>query len=118
MQEDMISQLTKSFMVGDANSTADAITFIEAPWGLNFHPTPAQAVVLKCFYGLPLDDKKKIVEVPDMLNTKILYRFTEKDFVKFLESLSFKDKLEEINITNNGALISKHITNLEKIGIK
>ena len=84
MQEDMISQLTKSFMVGDANSTADAITFIEAPWGLNFHPTPAQAVVLKCFYGLSLDDKKKIVEVPDMLNTKILYRFTEKDFVKFL----------------------------------
>jgi len=98
MPEDMISQLTKSFMVGDANNTADVITFVEAPWGLNFHPTPAQKVILKAFYGLPMDDIKRVVKVPDMLNTKILYKFTEKDFVKFLHdegrinTIEFEDK--------------------------
>jgi cyclic pyranopterin phosphate synthase len=44
--------------------------------------------------------------------------FVRKDFVKFLESLSFNDRLEEINITTNGALIAKHIPTLEKLGIK
>ncbi len=43
--------------------------------------------------------------------------FVRKDFINFLESLSFNDKLDEINITTNGALISKHIPKLEKLGI-
>ena len=43
--------------------------------------------------------------------------FVRKDFVNFLESLSFNKKLKEINITTNGALISKHIDGLEKMKI-
>ena len=43
--------------------------------------------------------------------------FVRKDFVRFLESLSFNDKLNEINITTNGALISKHIDKLEALNI-
>jgi cyclic pyranopterin phosphate synthase len=43
--------------------------------------------------------------------------FVRKDFIHFLESLSFNDKLKEINITTNGALISSHIPALERIGI-
>jgi cyclic pyranopterin phosphate synthase len=43
--------------------------------------------------------------------------FVRRDFVKFLESLSFNDKLEEINITTNGALISNHIDKLEELNI-
>jgi len=43
--------------------------------------------------------------------------FVRKDFVNFLESLSFNDKLNEINITTNGALISKHIEKLETLNI-
>jgi intein/homing endonuclease len=84
MSEDMIRELAKSFMVGDADKVVDIITFTKAPWGLNFKPRPAQAVILKCFYSLPLDDIEKTVVVPDMLNSKILYRFTEKEFVEFL----------------------------------
>lgn len=41
--------------------------------------------------------------------------FVRKDFVKFLEMLSYNDLLEDINITTNGALISKHIDTLEKL---
>jgi len=43
--------------------------------------------------------------------------FVRKDFVSFLESMSFNKNLKEINITTNGALISKHISKLEKINI-
>jgi cyclic pyranopterin phosphate synthase len=43
--------------------------------------------------------------------------FVRKDFIHFLESLSFNDKLKEINITTNGALIANHIPALESIGI-
>ncbi len=43
--------------------------------------------------------------------------FVRKDFVNFLESMSFNKNLKEINITTNGALISKHISKLEKINI-
>ncbi|APG65575.1 cyclic pyranopterin phosphate synthase MoaA [Tenacibaculum todarodis] len=41
--------------------------------------------------------------------------FVRKDFVGFLEMLSFNDLLEDINITTNGALIYNHIETLEKL---
>lgn len=41
--------------------------------------------------------------------------FVRKDFMGFLEMLSFNDLLETINITTNGAMISKHISTLEKM---
>lgn len=34
----------------------DIITFVEASWGLNMPLYPVQRVILKTFYGLPLDD--------------------------------------------------------------
>ena len=58
MADPIIQEIAKSFMVGDANKLVDIITFVEAPWGFNFHPKPTQAVILKCFYGLPLDNTK------------------------------------------------------------
>jgi cyclic pyranopterin phosphate synthase len=42
--------------------------------------------------------------------------FVRKDFVGFLEMLSYNDLLDTINITTNGALISKHIADIEKLG--
>jgi cyclic pyranopterin phosphate synthase len=41
--------------------------------------------------------------------------FVRKDFIKFLEMLSFNDLLETINITTNGAMIAKHIATLEEM---
>jgi cyclic pyranopterin phosphate synthase len=41
--------------------------------------------------------------------------FVRKDFIKFLEMLSFNDLLETINITTNGAMIAKHIDTLEQM---
>jgi len=92
---------------------------------------------LRCQYCMPAEGID-IVERKELLSFKEMYRitrvlselgvnkirltggepFVRKDFVKFLESLSFNDRLEEINITTNGALIAKHIPTLEKLGIK
>lgn len=43
--------------------------------------------------------------------------FVRKDFIKFLESLAFNDKLKSINLTTNGALVGKYIDKLEELGI-
>lgn len=43
-------------------------------------------VVHNCYYGMELDDINKTIEVPDLLNEKILYRMTELEFLDFLYS--------------------------------
>jgi len=79
-----IDDLTDEFLSGNTTDVSDAVTFIESPWGLNFPLFPAQRFVLKCFYGLPLDDQERSISVPDIVNDKILYTFTETEFLQFL----------------------------------
>ena len=91
---------------------------------------------LRCQYCMPAHGID-IVPRQDLLSYKEMYRitrvlselgvnkvrltggepFVRKDFIDFLEMLSFNDKLKEINITTNGALITKYIDRLEKLGI-
>jgi len=89
---------------------------------------------LRCQYCMPAHGID-IVPRKELLTYKEMYRiirvltelgvnkirltggepFVRKDFVGFLEMLSFNDLLEDINITTNGALISNHIDRLEKL---
>lgn len=91
---------------------------------------------LRCQYCMPAQGID-IVKRNELLSYKEMYRitrvlselgvnkvrltggepFVRKDFVKFLESLSYNKNLEQINITTNGALISNYITELENLGI-
>jgi len=91
---------------------------------------------LRCQYCMPAKGID-IVNRQELLSYKEMYRitrvlselgvnkvrltggepFVRKDFVNFLESLSFNEKLDEINITTNGALISNHIEKLEELKI-
>ena len=91
---------------------------------------------LRCQYCMP-PQGVDIVDKKELLTYKEMYRiirvlselgvnkvrltggepFVRRDFVNFLESLSFNDRLEEINITTNGALISNHIDKLEELKI-
>ncbi|MDB4278165.1 hypothetical protein N9917_01045 [Deltaproteobacteria bacterium] len=41
---------------GQSRAVVDIITFVEAPWGLGQGLFPVQRVILKCHYGLELDD--------------------------------------------------------------
>jgi cyclic pyranopterin phosphate synthase len=91
---------------------------------------------LRCQYcmpahGIDIVDRKELLSYKEMYRiTRVLSElgvnkvrltggepFVRKDFVSFLETLSFNDKLDEINITTNGALISKHIDKLESLNI-
>ena len=89
---------------------------------------------LRCQYCMPAHGID-IVPRQELLSYKEMYRvirvltelgvnkvrltggepFVRKDFVGFLEMLSFNDLLDDINITTNGALISKHIKTIEKL---
>jgi molybdenum cofactor biosynthesis protein A len=89
---------------------------------------------LRCQYCMPAHGIE-IAPRADLLTFKEMYRiirvltelgvtkirltggepFVRKDFMGFLEMLSFNDLLEAINITTNGAMISKHIPVLESM---
>ena len=89
---------------------------------------------LRCQYCMPAHGID-IVPKPELLTFKEMYRlirvltelgvskvrltggepFVRKDFVAFLEMLSYNDLLDAINITTNGALIAKHIAAIEKL---
>lgn len=89
---------------------------------------------LRCQYCMPAHGIE-IVPRKELLTYKEMYRvirvltelgvnkirltggepFVRKDFVGFLEMLSFNDLLDDINITTNGALIFKHIETLENL---
>ena len=91
---------------------------------------------LRCQYCMPAHGIE-IVDRKELLTFKEMYRicrvlselgvnkvrltggepFVRKDFIKFVEMLSFNDLLDEINITTNGALISKHIKALEGLKV-
>jgi len=89
---------------------------------------------LRCQYCMPAHGID-IVDRKELLTYKEMYRivrvltelgvkkvrltggepFVRKDFVGFLEMLSFNDLLEDINITTNGVLIANYISTLEKL---
>ena len=89
---------------------------------------------LRCQYCMPAHGIE-IVPRDELLTYKEMYRvirvltelgvhkirltggepFVRKDFIGFLEMLSFNDLLDDINITTNGAMIYKHIETLEKL---
>ncbi len=89
---------------------------------------------LRCQYCMPAHGIA-IVPRDELLTFKEMYRvirvltelgvnkvrltggepFVRKDFVGFLEMLSYNDLLDAINITTNGALISHHIDKIEQL---
>ncbi len=91
---------------------------------------------LRCQYcmpahGIDIVDRKELLTYKEMYRiTRVLSElgvnkvrltggepFVRKDFMGFLEMLSFNDKLEEINITTNGVMIANHINELEALKI-
>lgn len=67
-----------------SSECADIITFTRSDWGLNFALSPVQEVILKVFYGLPLDNEFECIKVPDDTGSKIIATFTQYDFINYL----------------------------------
>ena len=92
---------------------------------------------LRCQYCMP-ENGIDIVERKELLSFKEMYRitrvlselgvnkvrltggepFVRKDFIELVKSLSYNDRLDQINITSNGALIKDHIQELENLKVK
>lgn len=79
-----VSSSSSSSNQGDPN----IIEFIESPWGLNstgrVKPFPVQRVILKAFYGIPLDDKDKDRVVISDWRRKRFRSFSEADYLKWM----------------------------------
>lgn len=58
--------------------------FIESTTGLNIRLFPAQEVVAKLVFGVPLDYKDKMIPVYDPLKTKLRYTLNGPDFLRML----------------------------------
>ncbi len=62
------------------------LEYIEQAWGLAMRLYPSQRFLVKLYYNLPLEEKEKTIEVRDMFATKILYHFTELEYLHYLYS--------------------------------
>jgi hypothetical protein len=60
------------------------LEYIEQSWGLGMKLFPVQRFLVKLYYFLPLDEKEKTIEVRDMLGTKTLYNFTEREYLSYI----------------------------------
>jgi len=62
------------------------LEYIEQSWGLAMKLFPAQRFIVKLYYGIPLEEHVKTIDVPDMFASKVLYRFTEREYLQYLYS--------------------------------
>ena len=67
----------------------DILSYVESPWGLNMRLYPAQRFLVKLYYNLPLDDAlpedlNRRIQIRDMFGEKILYTFTEQEYLSYL----------------------------------
>lgn len=60
------------------------LEYIESSWGVQLKLYPVQRFIVKLYYNIPLEDKVKTISISDMFNTKILYNFTEKEYLQYL----------------------------------
>ena len=74
---------------GSETDVKDILTFLEEPWGLNLNENtqpllPGQRFILKLYYKIPLDTKNKTMVVRDKFNERVLYNFTEQEYLNYL----------------------------------
>lgn len=62
------------------------LQYAESTWGLGMKLYPVQRFIVKLYYHIPLDDTEKTIVIPDMFKTKVLYRFTEVEYLRYLFS--------------------------------
>jgi len=64
----------------------NVLQYAESSWGLGMKLYPVQRFIVKMYYHIPLDDTEKTIVIHDMFKTKVLYRFTEVEYLHYLFS--------------------------------
>jgi len=62
------------------------LQYAESSWGIGMQLYPVQRFLVKLYYHIPLDDKNKTISITDMFKTRVLYSFTEVEYLKYLYS--------------------------------
>lgn len=60
------------------------LEYVEGSFGLELKPFPVQRFVIKLYYHLPLDSTEKTIIIHDKFREKLLYRFTETEYLQYL----------------------------------
>jgi len=61
------------------------LEYIEQSWGIGMKLFPVQRFIVKLYYHLPLDDQDaEAITVTDMFGANVLYKFSEKDYLRYL----------------------------------
>jgi hypothetical protein len=66
------------------NRIFNVLEYIESSWGLGMNLFPVQRFLVKLYYFLPLDTQVRNIAISDMFNSKVVYRFTEAEYLDFL----------------------------------
>ena len=66
------------------NRIFNILEYIESNWGLEMRLYPVQRFLVKLYYHLPLDDRERNINISDMFNSTIVYRFTEVEYLAYL----------------------------------
>lgn len=62
----------------------NVLEYIESSWGLGIKLYPVQRFIVKLYYHLPLDNREKSIFVTDMFNSKVIFNFTEVEYLRYL----------------------------------
>lgn len=71
---------------GRSTRIFNVIQYAESSWGLQMQLFPVQRFIVKLYYNLPLDDKVKTITITNRFKDKILYQFTEVEYLHFLHA--------------------------------
>jgi phage terminase large subunit-like protein len=108
----LLAEISREFVSGTSEIT-DIVTFVESSWGLGIKLLPVQKFILKALYGLPLSKGEKTIDVPDIVNEHILYKFNEDEFLKWL----YAEKRCNVEVTE-GKIFQELILAIGRRGTK
>jgi hypothetical protein len=64
----------------------NVLQYAESSWGLGMRLYPIQRFIVKLYYDIPLNDTEQNIVIHDMFKTRVLYRFTETEYLRYLFS--------------------------------
>jgi hypothetical protein len=82
--DDQEGSLVETAYDGTQTKIFNALQYAESAWGLDMSLYPVQRFIVKLYYHIPLDDKEKTIHLPDMFKTRVLYSFTEVEYLRYL----------------------------------
>lgn len=91
---DLCAEFVKEKETVLGTSEKNIVEFCESPWGLGLGCTPevpslfpTQKFVLKCYYGIKLDNSSnRNIVIKDQYNEKTLYLFNEQEYYQYLQT--------------------------------